>query len=197
MLFLLDNEYPLHYTEWSTAFSSRILDLFAYYNIMSFMVEQLKDEANSKVVWEKVCALLSTSNLSTTRIMKLWREFFGLCCESLSNFLQFYSKVTKVLDKLQQGNLVAATDYVFLRTFLAKVISSEELQTEVKKFLQDGKGKHDEILEDILIGYRTQETAEEICEGDSAVPKKLHRAETVRDFTSRLSCGNTRNKNAI
>ena len=77
LLFLLDSKYPLHYTDWSTAFSSRILDLLADSSIMSFMVERLKDETNSLVVWEKVCAYLSTSDLSMTQIMKLWREFFS------------------------------------------------------------------------------------------------------------------------
>ena len=182
LLFLLDDEYPGFHTDWSTAYSSRILDSLADSSIMSFMAERLKDETNSYVVWKKVCEHLSTSDLSMTRIMKLWREFFGLRCENLSDFLPFYSKVTKVLDKLQQEKSVAATDDVFLRAFLAKAISCEELQTEVKKFLQDGKGTYDQILEDILTDYRAQETGEELRDGDNTIPKKVRRVDTTHDL---------------
>ena len=73
--------------------------------------------------------------------------FLGLRCKHLTNVLPFYSKVTKVLDKLKQEKVVAAKDDVFLHAFLAKAISCEELQTEVKKLLQDGKGTHKQILE--------------------------------------------------
>ena len=34
LLFLLNNKYPLYYTDWSTAFSFRILDLLADFSIM-------------------------------------------------------------------------------------------------------------------------------------------------------------------
>ena len=107
------------------------------------MTECLKDKMSSFVVWEKVCAHLSTSDLAMTRIMKLWREAFGLRCKNLTNLLPFYSKVTKVLDKLQQEKSVATKDDIFLLAFLAKAISCEDFQTEVKKFLQDGKGTHE------------------------------------------------------
>ena len=46
---------------------------------MLFMAEKYKDETNCFIVWEKITAHLSTSDLSMTRVMKLWREFFGLC----------------------------------------------------------------------------------------------------------------------
>ena len=102
----------------------------------------------------------------------------------MSDFLPFYSKVTKVLDKLIRYNSVAETDNVFLRAFLAKAISYEELQTEAKKFLQDGKGNYDEIFEGILLDYCAQETGEELQDWDSQVPKKARRAETN---TTRIS----------
>ena len=56
LLFLLDAKHPLHYADWSTAFPSHILNSLANSSIMLFMAERLKDETNSFVVWEKVCA---------------------------------------------------------------------------------------------------------------------------------------------
>ena len=58
--------------------------------------------------------------------------------QDLSEFLSFYSRVTKVLDKLIEAGSIAVTDNVFLCAFLVKAISCEELQTEAKKLLQDG-----------------------------------------------------------
>ena len=55
----------------------------------------------------------------------------------MTEFFQFYLKVTKVLNKLQQEKSLAAKYNVFPRAFLAKAIFCEELQTEVKKFFQD------------------------------------------------------------
>ena len=101
----------------------------------------------------------------------------GLRCQDLDEFLSFYSKVTKVLDKLKETNSVAVTDDVFLRAFLAKAISCEELQTEAKKLLQDGQGTASEILENILTDYRAQETGEELRDGKPS--KKIRRIDSV------------------
>jgi len=176
-LFLTDNDYPEYYEDWSTAFSARILDSLAESDIMSFLAEKYKDETNCRLVWEKVSDHLTSSDLSMTRIMRLWSEFMGLRCQDLDEFLSFYSRVTKVLDKLKETNSVAVTDDVFLRAFLAKAISCEELQTEAKKLLQDGQGTAPEILENILTDYRAQETGEELRDGKP--PKKIRRVDSV------------------
>ena len=176
-MFLTDDEYPTYYEDWSTAFSARILDSLAESDIMSFLAEKHKDEVNCRVVWEKVNDHLTSSDLSMTRIMRLWREFMGLRCQDLDEFLSFYSQVTKVLDKLKESNSIAVTDDVFLRAFLAKAISCQELQTEAKKLLQDGHGTATEILENILTDYRAQETGEELRDGKPS--KKIRRADSA------------------
>ena len=176
-LFLTDNDYPLYYTEWSSAFTARILDAIADSDIMSFLAEKHKEETNCCVVWEKVTAHLTSSDLAMTRMMKHWSEFMGLSCQEFEDFLPFYSKVSKVLEKLRQAKSVAVTDDVFLRAFLGKAISCEELRHEAKRFLQDGKGTHNEILDDILLDYRSQETRRELEDGTNP-SKKVRRAET-------------------
>ena len=174
--FLESNDYPDYYVDWSTAFTSRILDSLADSDIMSFMAERYKDETNCYFVWTKVKGHLSTSDLSMQRVVKLWREFMGLRCPEFDDFLPFYSKVTKVIDKLKEAKSVAVKDDVFLRAFLARAISCDELQTEAKKFLQDGKGSYDDILEEVLGDYRAQETGEEIRD-EPVATSKSRRAE--------------------
>ena len=57
----------------------------------------------------------------------------------MDEFLAFYLGVKEVTHKLQEAKLIAITDDIFLKAFLAKAVACEELQTEVKKFLQGGK----------------------------------------------------------
>ena len=178
--FLTDHAYAAYYTSWSTAFAARILDSLVESDIMSFLSEKYKNETNTFVVWEKVTEHLSSSDLSMSRIMTYWSTFMGLRCQNIEEFLSFYSRVTKVLDKLTESNSTAVKDDVFLRAFLARAISCEELQTEAKALLQDGKGTATEILEKILVDYRVQMTGEELRDGKPTA--KLRRAEsgTVR-----------------
>ena len=110
---------------------------------------------------------------------------FWLTVRRLDQILPFYSKDTKLHYKLKREKLVAANNDIFLCAFLDNAISCKELQTVVKKFLQDGKGMHKQILEVILTDYRTQETGEELRKGESIVPKKVRCVETVRDFTQK------------
>ena len=69
------------------------------------------------------------------RIMQHWTDFFSLRCESMDEFLAFYSGVKQVTHKLQEANSIAITDDTFLKAFLAKAVACEELQTEAKRFL--------------------------------------------------------------
>ena len=189
-MFLTDSDYPLYYAEWSTAFTARILDSIADSDIMLFLAEKYKDETNSCVVWEKVTAHLTSSDLSMTRMMKHWSEFMGLDCQEFDDFLPFYSAVSKVLEKLRQANSIAVTDDVFLRAFLGKAITCEELRHEAKRFLQDGKGTHSEILDDILLDYRSLETKRELEVGINP-PKKVRRAESSVARAEKKPSGST------
>ena len=100
-----------------------------------------------------------------------------LCCSDLSDFLPFYDRITQVLEKLKDAKSVAVTDDMFLRAYLAKAISCEELQTEAKKLLQHNEDSYDTILEDVLTDYRLQETGTVLCDRDVIqVPRKICRA---------------------
>ena len=164
--------------DWSTAFASRILDSLADSEILSFLAERYKNETSCYVVWMKVKAHLTSEDLTVQRCLKYWTEFMGLRCSELTEFLPFYNRVTQVLEKLKDAKSVAVTDDMFLRAYLAKAISCEELQTETKKLLQHNEESYDTILQDVLTDYRSQETGTVLRDGDVIqVPRKIRRAE--------------------
>ena len=110
------------------------------------------------------------------REMKHWTELFTLKCADRDNFLAFYSTAKKLLHKLTVSNSVVVPDDVFLKVFMAKAIKVPELQSESKKFLMDGSGTYTYILEKICADYRTQETGEQIRDGNTTPDTQLRRA---------------------
>ena len=110
------------------------------------------------------------------REMHNWTELFALKCEEKDSFLPFYSMAKKLLHKLSVGKSIAVTDDVFLKAFMAKVIEAPELQSEAKKFLMEGSGTCNEILENIYKDFRAQETGEQMRDGNTAPEARLRRA---------------------
>ena len=133
--YLEDVDYCNANLDWSSAFASRLRDSIADSPILGYLATRFKREKNCAVVWTQVNSCLHTSDLTMSRIMQHWTDFFGLKCESMEEFLAFYSGVKQVTHKLQEANSIAITDDIFLKAFLAKAIACEELQTEAKKFM--------------------------------------------------------------
>ena len=69
-------------------------------------------------VWQRLIKHLTTSDITTSRIMSYWKTLFGLKCESRDDFLAFYSNDKGFIHKLKKGNSVAITDDIFLQGVL-------------------------------------------------------------------------------
>ena len=165
--FLEDESYCRTHAAWSSAFASRLLDSVADSPILGYLSTNLKKEKNCAIVWTKVNSCLHTSDLTMARIMQHWTDFFGLRCESMDEFLAFYSGVKQVTHKLQEANSIAITDDTFLKAFLAKAVACEELQTEAKRFLQGGNDGWEVILDKVHSDYRAQASGEHLRGGTS------------------------------
>ena len=74
---------------WLGAFASRIRYSIAVSDIFSFLSTELEHEKNCYKVWSKVIKHLTTSDVTTARVMSHWKTLFGLKCESHDDFLSF------------------------------------------------------------------------------------------------------------
>ena len=130
---------------------------------------------------------LTTSNVTTARVMSHWKTLFGLKCESCDDFLSFYSKAKGVLHKLKKHDSVAVTDDIFLKAYFSMTIEAPELQTEVKRFLKDTDSLYSEILEIIHADYRAQTTGKDIigASGVNTTTSPLSRRTTVEATKSK------------
>ena len=63
---------------------------------------------------------------------------------------------------------------------MAKVIEAPELQSKAKKFLMEGSGTCNEILENIYKDFRAQETGEQMRGGNTAPEARLRWADANR-----------------
>ncbi len=111
------------------------------------------------------------------RVLSHWTELFSLRCDTRDELFPFYSKVMRTTHLLLTKNLVAVTDDSFLKAFLAKSISCEELQTEAKDLLTDGSASWSVILDRINADCRAQVSGESMrTDGTSTSRAQLRRA---------------------
>ena len=70
---------------------------------------------------------LRTVDIKMARTFEEWLKLFDLKCDSMNDFLPFYSEVRKNVKKLQTAELVAITDDTFIRDFLCRALDVPEL----------------------------------------------------------------------
>jgi hypothetical protein len=162
--FLSDSVYCVANEEWSGAFCSRIRESLRKNTTVGFLAEENDASLNCASLWTKIKDHLNSSSLATAKVTRQWESLFGLKCESMSEFLKFYSAFKTIRYKLQTSKSVAITDDNFLRSFLARTIDVPELQEETKKFLKEPNTPYSVILEKIHKDYRAQDTTSEIKE---------------------------------
>lgn len=133
----------------SAAFCSCLLDSISRNDSIRHLATTLAIETNSQIGWTKIVEALQTPDMKLSRTLRLWIDFFALRCNTRDEFLVFYSSVIMITHELKLIGSNAVKDQYFVRSFLAKSISCEELQTEVKRLLTDEKVKWDVILERI------------------------------------------------
>ena len=78
----------------------------------------------------------------------------------MDEFLLFYLGVKKVIHQLREAKLIAVTNDTFIKVFLCKSISWEELQTESTGFLKEGNAMYDIIFDNSNADYRAQDNRE-------------------------------------
>ena len=168
--YLDSRDYCAKSIAWSGAFASRIRESISDSDILGFLATELKNEDNCAVVYERIKGHLSSSDVKTARTFAHWMDFFALKCTNRDEFLSFYSSAKKLLFKLEEADSVAATDDMFLRAYLAKVIEAPELQQQTKKFLLDDQDSYKDILEKVHRDYRAMETGEQMRDNDGKKP---------------------------
>ena len=101
---------------WSGAFCSRICASINNSSILGFLAEENQNMTNCTDLWRKILAFLRSSTLATAKTTKHWDMLFGLQCEDMSTFMDFYSKFkTQVTDvqhrasHLQKNNIDPAS----------------------------------------------------------------------------------------
>ena len=67
-----------------------------------------------------------------------WTELFSLHCDRRDELFTFYLKLKRTIHLLSAEMSATVTDNSFLKAFLAKSTSCEEIQTEAKTLLIDG-----------------------------------------------------------
>ena len=65
---------------WSGAFASQVQESIASNDIISFIATELKHENSYYQVWTKFIKYLTTSNITTARVMSHWKVLFRLKC---------------------------------------------------------------------------------------------------------------------
>ena len=158
--YIEDEDFCTRNAQWSGAFASRLRESIAESDILSFIATEEESNTNCAKVFNVIKNNLSSADITMARDMSHWNQLFGLKCEEKDNFLLFYSRAKSLIFKLKRDKSVAVTDDTFLRAYFTKVIEVPELQTEVKKLVNDRTGTYDTVLDLILKDYRAQETGD-------------------------------------
>ena len=78
----------------------------------------------------------------------------------MDEFILFYMGVKKFVHQLQEGKSIAVTNDTFIKVFLGKSISYEELHTEAKWFLKEGSATYNVILDKIHADFCAQDNTD-------------------------------------
>jgi len=143
------------------------------------MATELKDEVNSADVWEKIAKVLQSSDLTLLRILRDWQKFFRLRCDTLEEFPQFYSDLRKITSDLQTAKSIAVGDDAFIKAFLSGAISVKELSQTTKEFLNGGKKKYTDIMDEIQVDYNLMNSCNTLQDNAKPTKSQLRRAKNT------------------
>ena len=106
-----------------------------------------------------------------------WSSLLSTKCEDRDSCLSLYSKTKGILHKLTKGNLITATEDVFLKAYFSMTIEAKEFQQEVKGLIRYTSTAYSETLELIHSDFHVQTTGENLHDtstrsGSTAIVKR-------------------------
>ena len=139
--------------DWSNAMLCRILQLLSKSSILSFLVTKLKHEMRCYVVFKILDEHLSTVDIKMAKTFDEWQKLFDLKCDTLDEFLSFFSGVRTSVKKLETANSIAIMDDTFIRAFLYRAFDVPELHNTSKGLTTNTKDSCMNIFKSIHTDY--------------------------------------------
>ena len=139
--------------DWSNALASRIRQSLSKSKILSFLATEQKDEKRCHVVYKALGDHLSTVGIKMARTFEEYQRVFDLKCDTLYDFLSFYSGVRTSVRKFETSDSIAIKDDTFIRTFFCRAPDVPELQTTSKGLTTNTKDSCMKMFESIHADY--------------------------------------------
>ena len=120
---------------------------------------------------------LRTMDIKMARTFEEWLKLFDLKCDSMDDFLAFYSGVCWSVCKLEQQELVAITDDASIRAFLCRALDVLELQNTAKELKMNTNLSVMKIFEPIHKEYNALNTTSALRDTEMTLTRSTRRAE--------------------
>ena len=81
-----------------------------------------------------------------TKTSDKWQKLFALNCDSMDDFLLFYSSVHSAMTRIKEYQSVALKDEAFRYAYLSKSLDIKELHAVTKQLMTNTKDNYMTVL---------------------------------------------------